>query len=375
MNRVIVVGGGIVGASAAYHLARSGAPTLLVDRHDRGQATAAGAGIVSPGTSLKAGPEVLAFSATAVRYYPQLVAQLAELGESNTGYDVIGEILCARNDEEADRIPAMFDLYSQRLQSGMPNMVDVQRIDGSAARELFPALGEIPAAIHIAGAARVDGALLRDALLAGARYHGAEIRSGNATLMAENGATVGIKLDGEIIGADAIVIAAGAWSNELLSGLGVTIGVSPQRGQILHMTMRDADTTRWPIIQKLSDQYILTFGPDRIVAGATREFGSGFDHRLTVGGMQSVLNDALSVAPGLAEATIEEWRIGFRPLSEDGLPYLSTVPVAPNVVVATGLGPTGLTLGPYSGLVASQWVLGESVEADLAAFRIDRPVV
>jgi D-amino-acid dehydrogenase len=139
--------------------------------------------------------------------------------------------------------------------------------------------------------------------------------------------------------------------------------------------MPGTDTSRWPIIQKLSDQYLLGFGPDRVVAGATREFGSGFDYRLTVGGMQSVLEDALSVAPGLAAGTVKEWRIGFRPLSRDGKPYIGAVPQAPNVIVATGLGPSGLMLGPYTGKLAAHLALGEPVDADLSAFHIDRPAI
>jgi D-amino-acid dehydrogenase len=374
MSKTIVIGGGIVGASAAYHLAKSGIDTLLVDRRDQGQATSAGAGIVSPGTSLKAGPEVLAYSSNAVRYYPELIADLAAIGETGTGYEVVGELLCARNDEEYERLPSMFDLYRQRWQSGMPNMDSVELVDGATAKSMFPALGDVPAAIHIEGAARVDGAFMRDGLLAGARHHGTEIRDGSVKLVVESGNVSGVELDGERIAADAVIIAAGAWSNELLAQLGTSVGLSQQRGQILHLTMPNADTSRWPIIQKLSDQYILTFGPNRVVVGATREFGSGFDYRLTVGGTKSVLDDALSVAPGLAEGSIKEWRIGFRPLSDDGLPYLGMVPGTSNVVLATGLGPSGLTLGPYSGLVAANLAQGEQVVADIGAFSIDRRV-
>ena len=359
-----------MGASAAYHLAKSGTQTLLIDRHDLGQATAAGAGIVSPGSSLTTGPEVLAFAAEAVPYYPKLVAELWELGQTNTGYEVVGELVCARNDDEFDRLSSLLDVYTERWsKTGL-----VAMIDGASAKAMFPALGDIPGAIHIPGVARVDGALMRDALLAGARHHGAELRAGSVALVIESGRVVGVELNGESIHADAVIVAAGAWTNELLHPLGVTIGVAPQRGQILHMTMPSEDTSRWPIIQKLSDQYILTFGPNRVVVGATREFDTGFDYRLTVGGTKSVLDEALSVAPGLAAATIKEWRIGFRPFSADGKPYLGVVPGVSNLVVATGHGPSGLTLGPYSGLVAAQLATGAAVAPDISGFTIDRLV-
>src|SRR5512146_1102764 len=77
---VIVIGGGIVGASAAYRLARSGARVTLVDRADAGQATAAGAGIISPGTSFKPPAAFFSLAFPAVAYYEELLAHLAEDG-------------------------------------------------------------------------------------------------------------------------------------------------------------------------------------------------------------------------------------------------------------------------------------------------------
>jgi D-amino-acid dehydrogenase len=93
-----------------------------------------------------------------------------------------------------------------------------------------------------------------------------------------------------------------------------------------------------------------------------------------VGGLQSVFNHALDVAPGLADGTVSEIRIGLRPLSADGLPYLGKMPGHDNVVLATGHGPSGLTLGPYSGLVAAQLATGQPVDVDLSPFAIDRDV-
>lgn len=60
----------------------------------------------------------------------------------------------------------------------------------------------------------------------------------------------------------------------------------------------------------------------RVVAGATRESDTGFDHRVTVGGVRQIVDDALAVAPGLEGGTVAEIRVGFRPLTRDGLPLL-----------------------------------------------------
>ena len=374
MNRVVVIGGGVVGASAAYHLARDGIETVLIDRRDAGQATAAGAGIIAPGTSQRPLPAFYPFAAVAVRHYPELIASLAEAGQTATGYAVVGELILAFDDEQAEKLGTLLPLFRTRFEEGMPNLGEVTMIDDAAARAMFPPLGTIVAGIHVPEAARVDGDFLRTSLVAGAKHFGARIVNGSARLLMDRDAVAGVKLAGEAIAADAVIVATGAWTNRLLEPLGLSLAVEPQRGQILHLSMPGVDTSPWPILGGFSDQYMLTFGPNRIVAGATREHGSGFDVRMTAGGVKSVVDQALKVAPGLAVATVDEVRVGLRPLSADGLPFLGAAPGFENVIIATGHGPTGLQLGPYSGLVAAQLVLSRAVEADLGPFAVDRPI-
>lgn len=374
MQRVVIVGGGVVGASAAYHLARGGVEAILVDRHDSGHATAAGAGIISPGTSQRPLPDFYPFAADAVRYYPDLISSLAEIGETGTRYKVVGKLILAFTDDEVSAVLGQLELFEQRRAAGMPNLANVSVIEKLQAQSLFPGLGDVRVAIHVPEAARVDGDHLRNALIAGARRHGATVRSGDVSLDRSGDTVRGVLIADESIGADAVIVATGAWTNQVLAPIGFSVAVEPQRGQIMHLTMPGLDTSRWPILGGSGDQYILTFGPNRVVIGATRETGSGFDVRMTAGGLQSVLNHALRVAPGLAGGTVHEVRIGLRPLSADGLPFLGLVPGHDNVVLATGHGPSGLQLGPYSGLVAARLATGESVGTDLRSFAVDRAI-
>jgi D-amino-acid dehydrogenase len=372
MKRVVVIGGGVVGASAAYHLARAGIETILVDRKDPGHATAAGAGIISPGTSTRPLPAFFPLSQVAAEYYPDMVAALAEVGQTDTKYEVVGELILALTEDEYTSLPALKSLYAERRAGGMPNLGEVADVDNATAHEMFPPLAPILGALHVPEAARVDGDHLRNALVAAARHHGADVRYSPATLRIDHERVTGVELDQDRLEADGVVIATGAWTNALIAPLGSTVAVEPQRGQILHLTLGDTDTSRWPILGGTGDQYMLTFGPNRVVSGATRETGSGFDVRLTVGGLQSVFNHAMRVAPGVAAGTVKEIRIGLRPLSADGLPYIGQVPGHENVILATGHGPTGLQLGPYSGLVAAQLLTGQPVAADLTPFAVDR---
>lgn len=374
MSKVIVVGGGVVGASAAYHLARNGIATVLIDRRDQGHATRAGAGIIAPGTSQRPLPAFYPFAAVAVRHYPELIASLAEVGQTATGYDVVGELILAFDDDEAERLDGLLPLFRSRQEEGMPNLGAVTMIDDAQARALFPPLGKISSAIHVPEAARVDGDRLRDGLVAGAEHFGARVISGAARFLMTRGSVTGVEVDGAAIAADAVVVASGAWTNRLLEPLGLSLAVEPQRGQILHLSLPEVDTSPWAILGGFSDQYMLTFGPNRIVAGATREQGSGFDVRMTAGGVKSVVDQALKVAPSLTGATVDEVRVGLRPLSADGLPFLGRAPGFENVIIATGHGPSGLQLGPYSGQVAAQLVLSQPVEADLGPFAVDRAI-
>src|SRR5581483_959789 len=104
--KIAVVGAGILGASAAYHLAREGAEVVLVDRADEGRATAAGAGIVCPwGSPVEDAPSY-ALLAGGARYYPQLVAALGEEGERDLGYARVGGLYVPEDLGELDRVEA-----------------------------------------------------------------------------------------------------------------------------------------------------------------------------------------------------------------------------------------------------------------------------
>lgn len=371
-NEIVVIGGGVVGMSAAYHAARAGARVTVVDRSDAGQATAAGAGIIAPGTSLRDLPSFLPLATPAVRFYPELLAHLAEDGETSTGYEVVGSLHVATTDDEANLLPQTFAVMRERAADGVPNLGDVAMVTGAEAKALFPPLADLPGAIHVPEAARVDGRKLRDALRAAAEKRGVTVRQGEARPVVTGGRVTGVTVAGDTLSAGAVVVAGGAWSHELADALGVPLPTEPQRGQILHMTVPGVDTGAWPIVQGYHSQYLLCFRPNRIVAGATRETGSGFDYRLTVGGTHDVLTQALRVAPGLAPATISEWRIGMRPASPDGNPILGPAPGLDNVFLATGHGPSGLQLGPYSGALAADLALGQPSPLDLSPYSAGR---
>jgi D-amino-acid dehydrogenase len=359
--RAVVVGSGIAGAAAAYQLARRGVEVVVVDDARPGVATAAGAGIVSPWATADEG--LFALAGAAAGYYPELVAALAEDTDEPTSYSVVGGLVVGR--DEAALREVLRRVAARAAEH--PAVGEASLLDAAEARALFPPLRPGLAAVHVSGGARVDGRQVRASLLDAARRRGAELRTGTAVLTVD-----GVRVEGEPLGADAVVVAAGAWSGELVAALGTRLPVAPQRGQISHLEVA-ADTTRWPVVSPLdSGHYLLAFPGGRVVVGATRETGSGFDHRVTAAGQLEVLEQAFTVAPGLRDATLLETRVGFRPATPDGLPVLGSLPGHPHVVLATGFGPTGLTLAPLAGALVADIVLGERLRLDLQAYRPDR---
>jgi D-amino-acid dehydrogenase len=368
MYDALVIGGGVVGLSIAYHLVLSGARTLLVDRADAGQATAAGAGIISPETSAVTSPVWYALARAAAQFYPGLIDRLQADGAGDTGYAATHQLVLAVSEDEDELFASARQRITERVRS-LPDPTLLREIDTEAARVLFPPVADVRGALHYRNAARVDGRLLAAALCCAAVGRGLTIRQSSVDrLVVHHGKAEGIIVEGEAIEAGVIAIAGGAWSPSLGAQLGVELPIRPQRGQIIHLSLPGISTREWPIITAFHGHYMVAWPDSRIVVGATRETGSGFAPHTTAAGVYEVLGEALRVAPGLAQARIAETRIGLRPSTSDNLPVLGAIPGTQQLFVATGHGANGLTLGPYSGKLVADLMLDQAVAEDLSIF-------
>jgi D-amino-acid dehydrogenase len=360
--RVVIIGTGVLGVSAAFYLARSGARVTVIDAHLNGRATAAGAGIICPWVS---GVEDEAFYRLYVsggEYYAELITALAEAGETDLGYRRVGALLVSGDKQELAWIERM------ARQRAAVAMGDVTRLSSTEARGLFPPLRQDLGGVHIAGGARVDGRRLAAALLRAAGSLGATILQGHAAVAVEAGRVIGVDVGSDRIPADQVIVAAGAWANQVLQPLGLSLPVEPQRGQIVHVRLEGVETEDWPVLLPPGSHYIVPFGGGRIVAGATRESGVGFDYRVTAAGQAEVLSEALRIAPGLDRATIIETRVGFRPISAGVRPLLGWMPGIEGLAVGNGLGAAGLTIGPFAGRLLADMVTRQPGLMDLAPF-------
>ena len=362
---VVVAGAGLVGLSLAYELACLGARVTLVDAGHPGRATDAGAGILSPATSLEGDADLWPFLREAGAHYPRLLERLVAdgAGVSDTRYGVCGVLsLCLRSSEDT-----WFSPFAEAALRRAPG--EVSEIGAAAAAALFPPLGPVHRVLHAPGSARVDGRGMAAALREAATVRGVDVVDGvvHGVVAAASGGSgrrvESVCIEGRRnVDCDALAVAGGAWSAAMGEWLGCPLPVGPTKGQIVHLGV-EADTAQWPIVQPLLTHYLVPWPGGRVACGGTFEAAAGFSVTATAGGLHELLRECLSVAPGLEGARYLETRVGLRPTSADDRALVGRVPGWANAWVATGHGANGLLQGPYSARLLAHAVIGEGVTA------------
>lgn len=354
---VVVIGGGLVGTSLAYELVTAGADTVLIDRHDPGRATDAGAGILSPETSLDPDPGLFAFGIDAALYYPALIDRLKADGAVDVGFSVTGSVLVSERPGDDAVMESAVALAGARCPE------TVLEIDPGAMAGHFPPLGPVRRALYNPAGRRVDGRALNRAIGQAATKRG--LHTIDASVVAfdadGDGSTVrGVTTPEATVAATAVVVAGGAWSDQMAALLGVRLPVTPLKGQIVHLVLPATDSRDWCIVQPVLGFYLVPWPDGRVACGGTMEAAAGFDHRPTADGVHQLLRECLRTAPGLAQATVADIRAGSRPATPDSRPILGRLPGWSNAFVATGHGAEGLLLGPYSALLVASALIGRS---------------
>ncbi len=361
---VLVIGGGLLGSSVAYELARSGARVVLADAGEPGRASDAGAGICSPQTWRDPDDTWWRFAEDAAAHLDELIARLSDSGvDPGPGaFERCGSLVVALEQHEDP-------WFTEALRTIRGRTPGIEEISSDDARSMFPPLRQVWRALHNPLAARVDGRGLTAALRTAGARRGVALREGKTSAVERSGDRVtAVQVGAERISAGSVVLAAGAWSGEVASAFGVELPVAPLKGQIVHVTVEGhPDSGRWPIVQPILNFYLVPWSGGRVACGGTFEADAGFDVRPTAAGLRDLLRECVAIAPGLATAAFTEVRVGLRPASADERPLLGLLPGRSNVHVCTGHGAEGLLLGAYSGALVAASVLGEEIPA-LAPF-------
>lgn len=363
---VAVVGGGTIGLATAWRAAQRGLRVQVLERDMLGRgASWVAAGMLAPATEATLTErEVLALGRASAEAYPQFVAELHETSEVDPGYLPWPMLVVARDGDEAEALER--ELVMRRALG-----LCVERLRPSQARRLVPALAPtVRLALDVAGDHAIDPRRLTAALAEAARRAGVELREGCQVAGIELGAAgsvAGVRLsDGEVIGAEQVVIAAGAWT-EALAGIPpeVQVPVHPVKGQILRLH-DPAGPGLLDRVIRMEIGYLVPRGDGRYVLGATVE-ERGFDSTVTAGGMFELLRSAGEVIPGVLEMVVDEFIAGLRPTTPDNAPALGPCAVH-GLHWAVGHYRNGILLTPITAEIVVAGLTGAPAPELAAAF-------
>lgn len=358
---VLIVGGGVIGGSIAWSLARRGVSVTLVEagRIGRGASWAA-AGVLAPGWCADDPPALTALEHDSLASWDDWAAELED--QTGVGLNLQREgRLSVWVDPDAAHLPPDLDVAPPPVGNG-------ERLTPAEVRELEPLLtGPIAGGVLHRADGQVDNPRLAPALIRAAVRLGARVLTDTpvAALLGTSGRCRGVRTaDGRTLSAGAVIIAAGAWSGPLGASSGVTLPVEPWRGQMLTF---DALTRPLRHIVFCGEMVLIPrpYGP--LIVGTTLE-RVGFDSRVTLAGIHHILARAARVAPGLGDLPLARTWAGLRPGSPDELPYLGPIPGWEGLSAATGHGRKGIILAPITGELLARNVIDSELDPRLTPF-------
>lgn len=360
---VVIVGGGVIGGSIAWELARQNLRVTLLDRQEPGrEASWAAAGMLSPVPDSPDAIPLVPLGRASLALYPQFIADVEEASGQVTGYRTEGT-LQALFSGDAER--ELSTLVAVHHGLGLPT--EALRVD--EARQFVPALShEARAAALLPYEASVDNRALTSAVLAAASARGVAIRAGvGVTGLQRAGSRCAgvVTSGGEKIPAAHVVIAAGCYSGQL-ADVARYAPTRPVRGQMLALR---SERVRLQRVLRSERGYLVPrddTSPQRILLGSTLE-NAGFEKRVTPGGLERILRAALELLPELAGAEIVETWSGLRPDTPDHLPILGPTDIE-GLWMATGHFRNGILLAPITAQLFGEWLTGRGLSVPCEDF-------
>lgn len=358
---LIILGGGVIGLTTAYYLAREGVRVILCERGRVGMESSwAGAGILPPSDLACAMHPFDRLRAIGGDLFPDLSAELKERTGIDNGFARSGGLEFLGQIGDADTQ----EWYGQGIQPEVLSEAEVLRREPALARDLGPA-HDVSAMAQLRNPRHLQA--LRAACLVTNQVTLLENQAVQELIVEQN-RVQGVRLADEVVRGDAVVVTAGAWTGRLLEPLGCRLRIEPVRGQIALLHPEK------PTIQRIllwGARYLVPRLDGRVLIGSTEEH-AGFEKHTTATGVRDLLELGIRLVPALADAILEKTWAGLRPGSPDGLPYIGAVRNFENLFVAAGHFRAGIQLSPGTALLVKQMVLRQPLAMPIDAFRLER---
>ena len=357
MNRIIIVGGGVIGLLTAHELASAGHAVTLFERGETGRESSwAGGGIVSPLFPWRYLDSVTALASWSQAVYPAFCAALAEHTGIDPEYTENGLILIAP--DEADE--------AQRWAAQHRHALSL--IDRDTFQHLEPQAAEpADAALWMPNVGQVRNPRLVRALRQRVWQLGVDVRTGDAVvdLLMTDGRCRGVRSTSGTLEADAVAVCAGAWSAKVLADYAAPPAIHPIRGQMLLFKAPAGTITRMVLE---SNRYVIPRRDGRTLFGSTIE-DVGFDKQTTEAARDELYAIATARFPVLKQHPVEAHWAGLRPSSPAGVPFIGRHPQIGNLFVNAGHFRNGIVLGPASARLLADLVLDRPPIVDPAPYR------
>lgn len=365
-SEILIIGGGLIGLSIARELHQKGFSTItILERGETGkEASFAAAGMLAPNAETDKADDFTDFCTESLSLYEQFSTNLLEETGVDIELDRNGTLFLAFTDEDVKEIRHRFEWQKK---AGLA----VEHLRAEDARKIEPFISpDVYEALLFPNDWQVENRKLLHALEKYAEIYGIKVRNHTEVknLLVENKKIVGAETETEKFYAQAVILAGGAWSSFFKTVNLQIPEIKPIRGQML------AFHTAKRLFQKViysSRGYLVPRADGRIIIGATVE-DAGFDKTVNEFDIEILRENAIEIAPSLANLQIHENWAGLRPFAADGLPVLGSFPQVENFFIATAHYRNGILLAPLTAkLIANQ--LAENADSKyLKAFSPQR---
>lgn len=361
---VLIIGGGIIGCSAAWRLAQAGLRVTVLDRAEPGsEASSAAAGMLAPFGEMVE-PQVFADLCLASRnLYPRFAAEIQECSGQDVGYRGDGALLAALDREMEEELA---EIHRAQTAQGFA----LHSLGAAEVHDRMAGLSpEVRSGLFIPGDHWIDNERLMRALITVCRRAGVCVESGCEvySLRAQGNHIESVAAGSqESFAAGAYVLAAGSWSGKIAETLGMRLTVTPCRGQIMEF-QSDHD---FPFVVRSGIHYLVPRPGRRVLLGTTAEY-AGFRKDVTAAGMHSILSGVGRLAPMVNALRFLRTWAGLRPDTSDHLPILGYGEIK-NLVFATGHFRNGILLAPETAEIVRDLILTRSTARPLDAYHPNR---
>ena len=365
-SHVAIIGGGAMGCSTAYYLAKAGVSSTIIESDGIAtQASGYNAGGLNPLQGAGIPGPLSNLAATSFGMHADLAQTLEDESGVEYHHKTIAFVTVAFDDSDIPDMQETHDIFDAA------DGFNAHWLDASDLREMEPRLN--PAAqrgIYAYGNAILSGYEYTLALARAAERNGTQIRQGKAIALQTDGDRVtGVTLEDGELACDAIVIASGPWSaHHTEEWLGTKIPVEPYKGEILRLRINEA----MPPLDLSGPGANLHIRADGLLwVGATEE-RKGFDRQPSDSARKTLMKGAGNLMPFLADAEIAKHTACLRPLTPDWLPIVGAAPRWQNAYLATGAGKKGILLSPAIGKATADLITTGDTTIPLDGFAPER---